>query len=61
MEFALEIARHKGLSTTTAKAYKGRVLEGRARRPYDMRMDVSKLEAALGRLMPELVAEIEKL
>jgi len=60
-EFALEIARHKGLSTTHAQACKGRELEGRARRPYDMRMNVAKLENSLSESMPDLVAEINKL
>ena len=60
-DFALAVAARKGLSTATATAGSGASLPGRARRPRDMRLDVSRLEAALGVTLPTLSQEVEKL
>jgi hypothetical protein len=38
-----------------------RDIAGRARRPLDMRLDVRRIETALGRTMPSLTEEIDKL
>jgi dTDP-4-dehydrorhamnose reductase len=60
-DFALSIARHKGLQTETAKVGSSAVMPDRAPRPKDMRMDVSRIENALGRPMPTLEEEVKKL
>ena len=60
-DFALSIARHKGLPTTSATMGESHHLLGRARRPADMRMDVSLIEEAIGETMPTLECEIGKL
>ena len=60
-DFALSIARHKGLPTTSATMGESHHLPGRARRPADMRMDVSLIEEAIGETMPTLECEIGKL
>jgi dTDP-4-dehydrorhamnose reductase len=60
-EFALAVARHKGLSTDKAEISASTTLPNRAPRPRDLRLDVSKIESVLGREMPSLEEEIEKL
>jgi dTDP-4-dehydrorhamnose reductase len=60
-DFALAVARHKGLQTETARIGSSDVMPARAPRPKDMRMDVGRIEAALGRAMPTLEEEIAKL
>jgi len=59
--FALAIARHKGLQTQTARIGSSDEVAGRARRTHDLRLDVARLERALGRPMPTLEQEIRKL
>lgn len=60
-EFALQFAEQVGLGTSnlTVKPSPNRD-SGRAYRPKDMRMAVSKIEAILGEPMPELSDEIQK-
>lgn len=60
-EFGLSVARQKGLSTDSARVGSSESVAGRAPRPKDLRVDVSRLETALGRRMPSLQDEIEKL
>jgi dTDP-4-dehydrorhamnose reductase len=60
-EFAKLICNHFLISTDTAKDGPSSVMLDRAPRPLDMRMDVSKLEQALGRQMPTLKQEIKLL
>jgi dTDP-4-dehydrorhamnose reductase len=60
-DFALGIAAHLGLQTETATIGTSANQPGRAVRPSDLRMDPGRLEAALGRRMPTLQQEIEKL
>lgn len=60
-DFALAVARHKGLQTKTSRIGTSAVMPERAPRPRDMRMDVSRIEAVLGRPMPTLEEEVAKL
>lgn len=60
-DFALAVARHKGLQTRTAQIGSSAVMPDRAPRPKDMRMDVSRIETVLGRPMPTLDEEVAKL
>lgn len=60
-DFALAVARHKGLQTRTARIGSSTVMPDRAPRPKDMRMDVGRIERALGRPMPTLEEEVAKL
>ena len=60
-QFALAIARHKGLQTQTARIGNSTSLPGRAARPKDMRLAVDRIETAAGRRMPTLEEEIAKL
>ncbi len=60
-EFCLMIASHLGLDASKVAAVDAASLAGRARRPRDMRLDVRKLETALGRSMPTLEEEVSKL
>jgi dTDP-4-dehydrorhamnose reductase len=60
-EFALAIAEHLGLQTATATIGTSTDQAGRAPRPTDLRLDPGRLETALGRAMPSLQQEIEKL
>jgi dTDP-4-dehydrorhamnose reductase len=59
--FAQAVARQKGLQTETANIGNSAVMQDRAPRPKDMRMDVSRIETALGRAMPTLEEEVAKL
>jgi len=61
LDFALLIARHKGLDTSNATVINSSDIPARARRPKDMRMDVSRLENALNISMPTLLDEVKTL
>ena len=60
-DFGHMVARHLGLQTATAVDTVSSSLANRAARASDLRMDVSRLEKALGRDMPDLAAEIRQL
>jgi len=60
-DFALAVAARKRLPTENAKAGVSKAIPGRAPRPKDMRMDVGRIEEALGRKMPTLMEEIGRL
>ncbi len=60
-DFALAVARHTGLQTETASIGTSAVMPDRAPRPKDMRMDVGRIETAIGRPMSSLEAEVAKL
>lgn len=60
-DFGFHIARHLRLPTDNARRGRSSEMPGRAPRPKDLRMDVSRIEAALGRPMPTLSQEVEKL
>lgn len=57
-DFGLAVARGADLSTETVTIGSSSSVETRAPRPRDLRMDPSKLEAALGKPMPTLAHEI---
>jgi dTDP-4-dehydrorhamnose reductase len=59
--FGMAVARHKALDAGTATIGRSTDLPSRAPRPLDLRMDVSAIEAVLGRPMPLLADEIHKL
>lgn len=59
--FALAVAKHLNLTTETAEIAASEVLPDRAPRARDLRLDVSRIEAALGRRMPTLDEEIARL
>ena len=60
-EFALSIARHKGLATQMVRLGASSDVPGRAPRSHDLRLDVNSVEIVLGRSMPTLEEEIRKL
>ena len=60
-DFCLSVAQRLGLSTHKAKTGPSLDMQGRAPRPLDLRMDVSKIEEALAIRMPSLDEEIAKL
>jgi len=60
-DFALEVARRKVLQTQTARIGSSTIMPERAPRPKDLRMDVGRIETALGRAMPTLEEEIARL
>jgi len=60
-DFARSIARHMDLSLASASSAQSASIRGRAKRPLDLRMDVSLLETVLGRSLPTLEQEITKL
>jgi dTDP-4-dehydrorhamnose reductase len=60
-EFGLAIARHLSLDAGHARLGQSSETPGRARRPKDMRMDVTCIEAALGYAMPSMHDEIQRL
>ncbi|MDD9904951.1 MAG: SDR family oxidoreductase [Rhodospirillaceae bacterium] len=60
-DFGLAIAQHLSLDAGQARIGQSADTPGRARRPKDMRMDVSRIEAALGYPMPTLRSEIQRL
>jgi len=60
-DFGLAVAAHLGLSTATVRDGRSTDVPARAPRPLDLRLDVRRIEAALGRRMSTLQEEIEKL
>jgi dTDP-4-dehydrorhamnose reductase len=60
-DFAMAVARYKGLQTETSRIGNSAVMHDRAPRPSDMRMAVGRIEQALGRPMPTLDEEVAKL
>ena len=61
LHFGLAVAKRLGLSTASARAGLAADIGKRAPRPSDLRMDVTRIEEALGRPMPTLAEEIERL
>jgi dTDP-4-dehydrorhamnose reductase len=61
LDFGLAVARRLGLPTDCMREGRFEVGQGRAPRPHDLRLDVSRIEGALGRAMPTLEEEIAKL
>ena len=59
--FGLKLAEELGLDASCAMAGRAAGVSGRASRPPDLRMDVTKTEAFLGRPMPSLASEISRL
>lgn len=60
-EFGLAVAAQLGLDTATASIGPSTDVPGRAPRARDLRMDVTRLEAALGRRLPTLEEEVSHL
>ncbi len=60
-DFALTVARKKGLGTKSAKTGRSSELADRAPRPSDLRMDVSRFEKAMKISLPGLEQEISKM
>ena len=60
-DFGFAVARHLGLPTASAMVGSSRALPARAPRPSDMRLDVTRIEQALGRPMPNFDDEVAKL
>ncbi|MGQ0671766.1 MAG: SDR family oxidoreductase [Hyphomicrobium sp.] len=60
-DFGLRIAQHLDLPVGNLLRGTASTIAGRARRPRDLRMDVQRIEARLGRPMPDLADEICKL
>jgi dTDP-4-dehydrorhamnose reductase len=61
LDFGMAMARHLALCTDEVTAGRSDDLPGRAARPHDLRMDVRRLEAALGISLPEIDEEVKKL
>ena len=60
-DFGIEVANHLRLSTTAATIGRSSDVPHRAPRTKDLRMNVSKIEAAVETEMPTLIDEISKL
>jgi len=60
-QFGYAVANHLGLSAQAANVGVSHSLSGRVPRPHDLRMDVTFLEKMLGRRMPTLQQEVEKI
>ena len=60
-DFALSVASHLGLSTEEARPESSSTVANRAQRTRDLRMDVGRIEQALGRQMPTLSEEVARL
>ena len=60
-DFGFLIAAHLGLPTNFVSEGDSTSVSGRAPRPRDLRMDVMRIEAALGRAMPSCDEEVRKL
>lgn len=60
-EFGLAIAAHKKLALENVTIIHSNQLSGRAPRPQDLRMDVSRVEKIIGKSMPATLEEIKKL
>ena len=61
LDFGLAIAQHLGFATDNVVPTVSTSLGRRARRPLDLRLDVTRLEQALGRTMPTLHDEVRRL
>ncbi|MEG3618546.1 SDR family oxidoreductase [Magnetovibrio sp. PR-2] len=59
--FCLSLAEHLGLEPVQYRSVSGRDIEGRAPRPSNLCLDVSRIETDLGMQMPTLNSEIRKL
>jgi dTDP-4-dehydrorhamnose reductase len=57
-DFAIAIADHLGLSLANARIGLSTEFANRAQRPLDLRLDVARVEKAVGRAMPTCRAEI---
>lgn len=60
-DFGLAVADHLALNSETAQDSVSDAIPGRAPRAKDLRLDVSRVEALLGRPMPTLSEEIARL
>ncbi len=60
-DFGLAVAAHLGLSTASASIGNSTELPARAPRTLDLRLNVERIERALGHTMPTLQEEIAKL
>ena len=60
-DFAHALAAHMGLSTASTSDATSDAIPGRAARAKDLRLNVERVEGALGRRMPSLREEIERL
>jgi dTDP-4-dehydrorhamnose reductase len=60
-DFGLAVARVHGLDSGSARPARSDSVPSRAPRPHDLRLDVGKLEDSLGRVMPTLLEEVQKL
>ncbi len=60
-DFAFMVARRLELSTDGVRRGESTDIASRTPRPLDLRLDVSRIEAALGRAMPTLAEEVAKL
>jgi dTDP-4-dehydrorhamnose reductase len=60
-DFAFAVADHLGLPTSSARVVASTTVAGRARRPSDLRLDVSLFEARMDRVMPTLIEEVKRL
>lgn len=61
LDFARAVARHHGMPSHLVRPGLSSDQPGRAPRPPDVRMDVSRIEAALGITLPMLEEEVAKL
>lgn len=59
--FGLKLAKSFNFDTSSVSAGRAAAIAGRAIRPGDLRMDITRLEASLGRNMPTLCNEITEL
>jgi len=60
-DFAFAIADHFKLDTKMVTIGQSSALSNRAQRPHDLRLEVTKYELAMGRIMPTLMQEIQRL
>jgi len=60
-DFGIAVADQLNLPTSEARPARSDDLPARAPRPHDLRLDVGTFEASLGRVMPTLLDEVQKL
>ena len=60
-DFGIAVAHQLDLSTASATRGRASSIRGRAPRPSDLRLDVARFEKAIGRVLPTLREEIERL